>query len=121
SPRSRATDNPSSDDEGYRTARSGGEDLLLEDLKEKLRPVIDHRMPTLVTKRGMYAPDPASAAIQVANLTRRQNYLFSKGKESKFLAEPPRNMHFLREAIFQEIKLISKALSAVEREYYGER
>ena len=30
-------------------------------------------------------------------------------------------MHFLRESIFKEIKLISRALSAVEREYYGHR
>ncbi|GFR69673.1 hypothetical protein ElyMa_005637600 [Elysia marginata] len=125
SPRSRtsvATEEQGSDDEGYRTARSGGDDLLLDDLKEKLRPVIDHRMPTLVTKRGMFATDPASATVQIQNITRRRNDVLTKGSEApSFLTSPPRNMHYLREAIFKEIKVISKALNALEREYYGDR
>ena len=60
--------------------------------------------------------------FQVQNLTRRRNETLTKSNGTKsFLESPPRNMHYLREAILQEIKLVAKALSALEREYYGDK
>ncbi|XP_071107829.1 uncharacterized protein [Haliotis cracherodii] len=76
----------------------------------KLRPVLDHRMPTLATKAAFMMPVGDVSAQQ-----KKRNALH------QLETCPPRCLKEVRQLLTMEIKHIHRCLSRLERSYYGGR
>ncbi|XP_046557420.1 LOW QUALITY PROTEIN: uncharacterized protein LOC124266663 [Haliotis rubra] len=75
----------------------------------KLRPVLDHRMPTLATKAAFTMVGDVSAQHKKRSALRQLETC------------PPRCLKEVRQLITMEIKHIHRCLSRLERSYYGGR
>ncbi|XP_076463738.1 uncharacterized protein LOC143295903 [Babylonia areolata] len=78
----------------------------------RLRPVLEHRMPTLASKAAF----GLSAAEQSALPGRHP-----EGLRQLQQPAPPRTMRDVRAAVTKELKSLTRKVARLEREYYGER
>ncbi|KAK7483781.1 hypothetical protein BaRGS_00024997 [Batillaria attramentaria] len=86
---------------------------VADDLKEKLRPVLEHRMPTLASKAAFMMPGDDRSALGPGR--------HPEGLRQLQQDAPPRNMRDVRAAVSKEIKSLTRKVARLEREYYGDK
>lgn len=98
----------------------------------RLRPVLEHRMPTLANKAAfLLPPGEELSALPGPRGSRHPHHpplapgggagAQSRDQGPLQQAAPPRTMRDVRAAVTKEIKSLTRKLARVEREYYGER
>ncbi|KAL8612470.1 hypothetical protein ACOMHN_058598 [Nucella lapillus] len=84
-------------------------------MEQALRPVLEHRMPTLATK----------AAFALQKREEQSALPGAPGRHPEGLLRiqkaPPRSMRDVRAAVTKELKSVTRKLARLEREYYGDR
>ncbi|XP_076458135.1 uncharacterized protein LOC143291888 isoform X2 [Babylonia areolata] len=93
----------------------------------RLRPVLEHRMPTLATKAAfaLKAEEPSALPATGAGTPgRRQRRRGGPAGDPglvQLMAAPPRSMRDVRAAVTKELKSVTRKVARLEREYYGDR
>ncbi|XP_025110321.1 uncharacterized protein LOC112573870 isoform X2 [Pomacea canaliculata] len=78
----------------------------------RLRPVLEHRMPTLVSKAAFSLPAD-SAKAKALGRNKVEGHLQP--------AAPPRNLQEVRAAVSKSIASVTRKLARLERDYYGDK
>lgn len=78
----------------------------------QLRPVLEHRMPTLVSKAAFSLPAD-SAKAKALGRNKVEGHLQP--------AAPPRNLQEVRAAVSKSIASVTRKLARLERDYYGDK